>query len=273
MPIFFRNCPSKNLNSFNLNDKNHSEIKRDFCIFVLIILPNLFIGLYISLMKNITFGSIKFLIILLISSSISAQTTKVKPHPTPPMPLELMLGNRGLNFQLNTTKQFSPNSSFGFFNVTTFFADYKNVVPKNEIFSQSLLTTKVWKNFSAVAGFSINHFVGFKPTAGLQFVHANPKILVVIQPQIGLTESHHFENFSLLEFKPKLNDHWGIYTRVQTVMDYTPSEKTHNRSYVYLRAGTSFKNYQFGLGNNFDFYGPNKHRENNFGAFLRAEFF
>jgi hypothetical protein len=42
---------------------------------------------------------------------------------------------------------------------------------------------------------------------------------------------------------------------------------------VYLRAGTSFKNYQFGVGNNFDFYGPYKHRENNFGVFMRAELF
>ncbi len=224
-------------------------------------------------MKNFSFEYIKYLIILLVSTSLSAQTAEEKPHPTPPMPVELMLGDRGLNFQLNTTKQFSPTSRFGFFNVTAFFADYKNVVPKNEIFSQSLLTAKVWKKLSAVAGFSINHFVGFKPTAGLQFVHADPKILVVIQPQMGLTESHHFENFSLLEFKPKFKHHWGLYTRLQTVIDYTPSSKSHNRSYVYLRAGTSYKNYQFGLGNNIDFYGPTKHRENNFGAFLRAEFF
>ncbi len=197
----------------------------------------------------------------------------MKSHPAPPMPVELILGDRGLNFQLNTTKQFRPSSRFGFFNVTTFFADYKNVVSKNEIFSQSLFTAKVWKKLSAVAGFSINHFVGFKPKAGLQFVHADPKLLVVIQPQIGLTESHHVENFSLLEFKPKFNDHWGLYSRIQTVIDYSPSTNSHNRSYVYLRVGTSYKNYQFGLGNNFDFYGPTKHRENNFGAFVRTEFF
>lgn len=224
-------------------------------------------------MKNFSLKSIKFLIFILVSTSILAQTTEVKSHPTPPMPVELMLGDRGLNFQLNTTKKFRPTSRFGFFNVTTFFADYKNVVSKNEIFSQSLFTAKVWKKLSGVVGFSINHFSGFKPTAGLQFVHSDPKLLVVIQPQMGLTESHHFENFSLLEFKPKFKDHWGLYSRIQTVIDYTPSANSHNRSYVYLRFGTSYKNYQFGLGNNFDFYGPTKHRENNFGVFLRAELF
>ncbi|MCP9755483.1 hypothetical protein EGI26_09985 [Lacihabitans sp. CCS-44] len=226
-------------------------------------------------MKNIFFYSNLFLSLLLVtlSSSVLAQTSEEKAHPNPPMPVELMLGDRGLNFQLNTTKQLSPTSRFGFFNVTTFFADYKNVVPKNEIFSQSLLTVKVWRKLSAVTGFSINHFVGFKPTAGLQFVHADPKTLVVIQPQMGLTERHHFENFSLLEFKPKFNKHWGLYTRIQTVIDYSPSTKLHNRSYVYLRAGASFKNYQFGLGSNFDFYGPAKHKENSFGMFVRAELF
>ena len=224
-------------------------------------------------MNKISIEYIKFLFFLFVSTSILAQTPEVKSHPAPPMPVELMLGGRGLNFQLNTTKQFKPSNRFGFFNVTTFLADYNNVVSKNEIFSQSLLTAKVWKKLSAVAGFSINHFVGFKPTAGLQFVHADPKLLVVIQPQIGLTESHHFENFSLLEFKPKFNDRWGLYSRIQTVIDYTPSANSHNRSYVYLRVGTSYKNYQFGLGNNFDFYGPTKHRENNFGAFMRTEFF
>lgn len=224
-------------------------------------------------MKNIFSLAIKFLFGLLVSVSISAQTAEEKPHPAPPMPVEVLVGDRGLNFQMNTTKQFSPKSRFGFFNVTAFFADYKNVVAKNEIFSQSLLTAKVWKKLSAVAGFSINHFVGFKPTAGLQFVHADRKFLVVIQPQIGLTETNHFENFSLFEFKPKINEKWGVYTRLQGVIDYTPSLKSHNRSYVYLRAGTSYKNYQFGLGSNFDFYGPTKHNENNYGVFVRAEFF
>ncbi|OYU94131.1 MAG: hypothetical protein CFE21_17655 [Bacteroidetes bacterium B1(2017)] len=50
------------------------------------------------------------------------------------------------------------------------------------------------------------------------FVHADPKILVVIQTQIGLTEQKHFENFSIVEFKPKLNDHWGLYTIVQPLL-------------------------------------------------------
>lgn len=216
-------------------------------------------------------------LLLLISmtgfNSVSAQTVDEKPHPRPPMPVEVLIGNRGLNFQFNTTKQFNPNSRFGFFNVTSFFADYKNVVAKNEFFSQSLLTAKLWKKISAVGGFSINQFSGFKPTAGLQFVHANKKMLVVIQPQVGLTQDHHLENFSLFEFKPQINDKWGVYTRLQAVIDYGPSLKSHNRSYVYLRVGAVYKNYQFGLGSNFDFYGPTKHNENNFGVFMRAEFF
>jgi hypothetical protein len=230
---------------------------------------------YIFLMKKSALFPVRYLIILSLGVSIcvSAQTTEKKLRTSPPMPVEVMVGDRGLNFQMSTSKQFSSESKFGFFNVTSFFADYKNAVSKNEIFSQSLLTLKVWKKLSAVSGFSINHFTGFKPTAGLQFVHADRKFLVVIQPQMGLTETHHFENFSLIEFKPKINEKWGIYTRLQGVIDYTPSLKTHNRSYVYLRAGASYKNYQFGLGSNFDFYGPAKHNQNNFGVFARSEFF
>ena len=221
------------------------------------------------------FKKIKLLLFISMASfnDVSAQTLAEKPHPNLPLPVEILIGNRGLNFQFNTTKKFSPNSRFGFFNVTSFFADYKNVVAKNEFFSKSLLTAKVWKKISAVGGFSINQFSGFKPTAGLQFIHADQKMLVVIQPQVGLTENHHLENFSLFEFKPHINNKWGVYSRLQAVINYTPSLKSHNRSYIYLRAGAAYKNYQFGLGSNFDFYGPTKHNENNFGLFMRAEFF
>jgi hypothetical protein len=195
------------------------------------------------------------------------------PHPNPPIPVEVSVNNRGLNSQLSFSRQFTPTSRFGFFNVTNFLGTYKNELAQNEFFSQSLLTARIWKKLSAVTGFSINNAVGFKPTAGLQLLQAGPKVLAVIQPQIGLTEDHHFETFSLLEYKPKINKTWGIYTRIQGLIDYGFSQKVHNRSYVYLRAGASYKNYQFGISKNFDFYGPAKHYENSLGVFIRAELF
>ena len=46
----------------------------------------------------------------------------------------------------------------------------------------------------------------------------------------------------------------------------------HNRSFLYLRAGLKKGPLGFGLGANFDAYGPGKTARENYGVFTRWEF-
>jgi hypothetical protein len=80
-----------------------------------------------------------------------------------------------------------------------------------------------------------------------------------------------FETFALLENKPQLTDKLGLYTRVQGLYNHNTKQDFHDRSYLYLRAGLSIKKYQFGLGANFDRYGPFKINQENYGLFVRVE--
>lgn len=195
------------------------------------------------------------------------------PKMSPPIPIEAFAGDKGLVFQMIVSKHFSPKSRFGFFNVTNFVGDYAVENQKNQFLSQSFVTADIWKGLSVNAGVSLNYMTGFRPSAGLQYVFANRKILAVILPRFDLTQTYNFETFGLLEYKPKFNKTWGLYTRAQVLYNHNTKLDFHDRSYVWLRAGASYKNFQFGLGANVDFYGPAKINENSFGVFIRAELF
>jgi hypothetical protein len=195
------------------------------------------------------------------------------PKISPPIPVEVFAGNKGLVFQMIVNKNFTPKSRLGFFNVTNFVGDYKSINQKNQYLSQSLITVEIWKGFSVNTGATMNYITGFRPTAGLQYVFANRQLLVVALPRFDLTQTNNFETFGLIEYKPTLKNNWGLYTRLQGLYNYNTKNEFHDRSYVWLRVGAAYKNYQFGLGANFDVYGPMKIYENSFGVFIKTELF
>ena len=223
---------------------------------------------------------ILFLSLALMSTSATFAQQKIDslgggkpPKISPPIPIEVFAGNKGVVFQMIVSKHFSPKSRFGFFNVTNFVGDYETTNQKNQYLSQSLITADIWRGFSVNAGVTMNYITGFRPTAGLQYVFANREFLAVLLPRFDLTQTYNFETFGLVEHKPKLNNNWGLYTRVQGLYNHNTKLDFHDRSYVWLRVGASYKNFQFGLGGNFDVYGPMKIKENSFGVFLRTELF
>jgi hypothetical protein len=59
-------------------------------------------------------------------------------------------------------------------------------------------------------------------------------------------------------------------TTFESLYNYNIKEELHDRSYLYFRAVLSYQNYQFGLGANFERYGPMKISGDNFGLFLKV---
>ena len=210
------------------------------------------------------------LLSLFFSGHINAQEHDSAPRITP-IPIEVFAGNKYLNVQLVVAKNFSQKSKWGYFNVTSFRGDYKNNLTKNEFFTQSLLNYKLFKGLSLTAGFTLNQKTGFRKVAGLQYVFANQKWLLIAVPTIDLSDNHNLETFSLLEFKPKLTDKIGLYTRFQVLYIHNPKDMHHERSFIAVRAGLSIKNYQFGLGADGNWYGPYKVFKDNFGIFARVQ--
>lgn len=206
----------------------------------------------------------------------SSQKANV-PAQEEPISIELFAGNKGLAFEMIVSKQFSPHSKFGFFNVTDFSWDYKEVNQTSDFLSQSFLTAQVWRGISVAAGLSAmgssTSPLTVRPTAGLQYLLASRDFVVIVLPQLDLTQTYNFETFVVLEYKPMLSKKWGIYTRVEGLYNYNIRVGFQEISSVYLRLGLSYNNIQFGTGTNPDFSGSNNHQVSNLGLFIKTDLF
>lgn len=191
--------------------------------------------------------------------------------PEPPLPVELMFGHQGVYFQLVIKKKFAPESKLGFFSVATFTASYDEpseasiTLPVNINYS-------LGKGFALQAGASVNSVAGFSPMVGPQHNYASRKFLAVTVASYLINEGHDVSIFGLYEYRPTINDKWSHYSRIQFVYNHSLSEKSHNRSYLYLRYGVKKKSMAFGLGANLDRYGPYKSFHDNYGVFVKWEF-
>ncbi len=194
-----------------------------------------------------------------------------------PIPIELFIGNRAFAFQLIVSKQFSPRSRLGFFNVTSYTGNYKEVNQASDFLSQSFLTAEVWRGISVAAGLSAIGSSGspmtVRPTIGLQYLLANHNFVIVVLPRFDLIATYNFETFAVLEFKPMLSKNWGIYTRLQGLFNYNTKLGFQEISSVYMRLGVSYKNVQFGLGTNQDYYGPENRNVSNMGLFIKTDLY
>jgi hypothetical protein len=206
----------------------------------------------------------------------SLQTANVAAQGAP-IPIELFAGSQGFSFQLILSKQFSPTSKFGFFNVTSFASGYKQANQTTSFISQSCLTAEVWKGISAIAGLSAMGFLAtpleVRPTAGLQYLMFSRDVSVFVLPRFDLTQTYNFETLTVLEYKPMLSKNWGIYTRVEGLYNYNTKLGYHEITEINLRLGVSYKNVQFGVGSIQDYYGPDSYNVNNFGLFIKKDLF
>jgi hypothetical protein len=206
----------------------------------------------------------------------SLQTADI-PAQSAPIPIELFAGNQGFSFQLILSKQFSPTSKFGFFNVTSFASGYKQANQTSSFISQSCLTVEVWKGISVIAGLSAMDFPGtsleVRPTAGLQYLLISRDVSVFVLPRFDLTQTYNFETLAVLEYKPMLSKSWGIYMRAEGLYNYNTKLGYHEITEINLRLGLFYKNVQFGVGSIQDFYGPDSYNVNNFGLFIKTDLF
>lgn len=212
--------------------------------------------------------------ISLISLSFLAQAQEESSTPisNPPISMEAFVGNRNFSYQMIINKKLQSLPKFGFFGVTHLQPEWGE--PKiDDYMVQGNLTYSVIKGIDLSSGFIMNPIDGIRPSAGIIFSIANPKLLAVLNPRVDLSKNANFETIGLIEFKPKLNEKLRLYTRLQGVYTHNIGLDHHSRSYIMLRAGVSFKEFTFGAATNFDWYGPMRMNKNNYGGFLLVNLF
>jgi hypothetical protein len=208
------------------------------------------------------------LFFLFISFSLKAQA------PIPPLPMEVMFGQDRMDYQLVMKRNFTPTSKFSVLAIAVFSENYAKgkrlgdsvVIP----FQVNYALGK--SGFSLAAGGEANSVAGFGTTVGLTHSKATKEILAISVLSYQLSSAQNVKFFGLYEYKPALTEKWCIYSRLQLTYNQSMAEGFHNRSFLYLRAGLKKGPLGFGLGANFDAYGPSKLARENYGVFTRWEF-
>ena len=194
--------------------------------------------------------------------------------PIPPLPMELMFGHERLDYQLVMKRNFTPQSKFSVLAIAVFSENYaKGKKLGDSVVIPFQVNYALGKSgFLLAAGGEANSSAGFGTTLGLTHSKATKEILAISVLSYQLSSAQNVKFFGLYEYKPALTEKWSVYSRLQLTYNQGMAEGFHNRSFLYLRAGLKKGPLGFGLGANFDAYGPSKVARENYGVFTRWEF-
>lgn len=208
-------------------------------------------------------------IIILFSLNLKAQDSLQFISKKLPIPLEFMFGNNRLFHQRIMIRKISDNNKVGIFSANTFLADNNNEIAKNEFLTTTAIYFDIFKGIGINTGATFNSKEGIKPFIGLQYIYSNKTFFIIYLSSFYFTNSNKIDQLLLVEYKPKLNKRWSIYSRLQMKFAYQTENYHHFRSYLFTRLGLSYSNFTFGIGNNTDWYGEAKIWKENDGFFIK----
>jgi len=183
-----------------------------------------------------------------------------------------MIASKGAVIQILADKKSQSIPRLGFFTVTYVLSDWKERDPA-DIMHQAGLTVKIAKGLDLVGGYHYTAVTGFRPSTSLKYSFHRKNWLWVLSPRIDLTNETNYEVFTNLQYAPPIGNHWKFLTKLQGLYVLSVKENIHQRSYALARIGLRYKEFAFGPGLNFDYFGPVKNRIFNAGVFLSAELF
>lgn len=217
-------------------------------------------------MSSNKFFLLFFLMVFLLSfeQPLKGQIT------SPPIPIELMAGNKDVYFQMVVKKGLKPQSRFQFFGISTYTAANNNFRTA-DLISIGQLSYTIFKGFGTFVGADVNSFSGLSVIAGPQHSFASANWLAITTMSFFINENNDLKVFGLYEFKPMINEKIGLYSRIQSIYNFSTVNKEHNVSYVYLRMGIKLKACIIGAAANLNWSGPKKIFEDNLGIFVRYE--
>ena len=183
--------------------------------------------------------------------------------------VEEMVGNNRQFLQFMVNKVFVEKKKIGLLSISSYAADYKDNLGNNEFQNTTLIYHHLYKGISINSGASFTSVEGLKNFVGLQYMYQSNTLSLIYMPSYYFINSNKISNFSLIEYRPAINENWSVYSRLQLHYNHNLENGNHYRSYAYSRLGLTYKYFSFGLAHNFDRYGANKNVKNNYGVFLK----
>lgn len=207
---------------------------------------------------------------------IYAQEGSEKSISSPPVPVEFLLGNDHLSFQSLVSKPLSSGGKFGYTFIASIDSEYKtgDASTKNiDIMIPIALNYKIYNDFAMNGGVAFNNSFGNRPFLGLRYLKVTNNWVIVVIPSFYFSNSNFYETFASLEFEPKINTKIKLYSRLQGVYSFDVRNNEHDRSFFYARVGITNNKTSFGVGYNWDLYGPSLLNKKNVGVFVRTNIF
>jgi hypothetical protein len=187
---------------------------------------------------------------------------------------EIFSTTQYINHEVWWNKPFADSSRWSYFSFTRFRVNYETQ-QKNEFLSYSTLNYDLGKGFGlSTGGFITKH--GFSPVVAINYFFANDTWLINLFPSVELKQKPNAEIFAFVQFRPKLNDNWRLFS--QLIANSNFNFIRHNFSEQNLRVGLDYRSFQFGLGADFrqltvkEDITLSTRITNNFGIFIRKEF-
>jgi len=186
--------------------------------------------------------------------------------------VELFSGFDKTDFTLYSSYTINKSKTLSI-NTLAFFQKFRD--EENQVFDEAgVQPTVFWninENISIGPSLYYNSFSGYSERLSAKFTVKNSRVLFVIIPTVAHSEqkdASYAETFAQFQFDIPINHKAFLWLNGQflTVWD---EFKTHSRSFQQLRAGVSFNGHQFGIGLDFDQYGPNPIKESSFGLYYR----
>ncbi|HAA11677.1 MAG TPA: hypothetical protein DCE41_08260 [Cytophagales bacterium] len=206
-----------------------------------------------------------FIINLMAALNATAQQRDGAYVPKqPPIPIEVVVGQNSSMYQMIVSKQITPGSKFGFFNLINYEVTYDDFAPNSYII-QSIVNYEIVKGLGVGAGANFKSFGGFKPIAVASYSYFNRDIGFLVQPSVELAENGNYEVFTMFEWHPVNAKKIQPYFRVQGLLTFNDE---HAFSYHYWRIGIQYKGFRVGPGLNVQYVGPNVVNTTNLGGYF-----
>jgi hypothetical protein len=186
--------------------------------------------------------------------------------------IELFSGFDKTDFTSYSSYFINENKSLSI-NTLAFFQKFNN--EENQGFDKAgVQPTLFWninEHISIGPSLYYNSIAGYSRRLSAKFTLKNSRLLLVVIPSVAHSEkmdAGYAEAFAQFQFNIPLNNRISLWLNGQFLTVWDKFE-SHSRSFQQLRMGLSIKGHQFGIGADFDQYGPNPIEKTSFGVYYR----
>ncbi len=188
--------------------------------------------------------------------------------------VELFSGLQKTDISLYSSYPLIENQKLSL-NTLAFFQKFSE--SENQAFNETGLQPTVFWNFNShfALGPSLyyNSIAGYSQRLSAKFQYQKSRLVLVLIPSLAYSKqsSAYAEAFAQFQYQKPLNKKISLWLNGQLLSVWNDLNN-HARSFQQWRAGLSIKGHQFGLGLDWDHYGPLFIERQSYGLYYRKTF-